>query len=328
MTPRPGEWPVHVLPLNTLAPDPATDFALAPVPEALAESIRELGVTTPLIAAPSGDGHRVLCGHRRLSVLRAINAAAAPVRLADPAPDTAGKLLLQLRDNRGHRVFSDIETGRALLRLTTAGLGERALIGTALPLLGHEPAKKRLDDFLGARDFSSALQNTLHALNVPLRVYSILYRWDDADRAAGQHMLQTLKPGVNKCRDLLELIDETASRDALAPADLLGRVPIGEALRNEGASAGDRYQAVHRILFQWRYPNLARLRSDVRRALEQMKLDPCIRLRVPENFESDELKVEFPFQSREEFARRVEQLFRLTDATALDDLLNIFREMK
>lgn len=328
MTLRPGDWPVHVLPLDRLTPDPATDFALSPVPASLTDSIRDLGLTTPLLAMPEGAGYRVLCGHRRLSVLRQRAAATAPVRLAEPPPDAPGKLLLQLRDNRGHRTLSDIETGRALMRLAGAGLPEPELIDTALPLLGHEPAKKRLHDFCAAQDFPQALQQTLHDLKVPLRVYSILFRWDDPARAAGQQLLQTLQPGVNKCRDLLELVDETARRDRVSPAELLGGDALQDALGRDGLSGGERYQAVHALLFQSRYPNLSHLRGEVRRALERMKLDQRIKLRVPENFESDELKVEFPFQSREEFAQRVEQLFRLTDSTDLDALLQMFRDMK
>ena len=49
---------------------------------------------------------------------------------------------------------------------------------------------------------------------------------------------------------------------------------------------------------------------------------------TPGNFESDQFKIELNFSSREELTAQVEQLFRITDAEALDELIRIFKELK
>ena len=78
----------------------------------------------------------------------------------------------------------------------------------------------------------------------------------------------------------------------------------------------------------WRYPVLTDLQKQVYRAIDQLKLDGRIKLRTPENFESDQFKIELNFSSREELTAQVEQLFRATDSEAIDELIRIFKELR
>ncbi|MFQ5482271.1 MAG: ParB/RepB/Spo0J family partition protein, partial [Nitrospinaceae bacterium] len=285
MDPNPGNIPVQTIPVSRLDPDPVTGFALAPTPPALERSIRGLGVLTPLLAAPAEGGRRrVIAGHRRLEIARRLPAAAVPVRLLAVEPEAAVKLQWQLQDNSTHRTYSDMEIGRALIRLAAAGMPETRLISHVLPLLGQEPAKKRLDDFLGAWDFSPRLQQVVHEVRLPVRVYSLFFRWGEPDREAAGALLETLRPGVNKCRDLLEMVEETAQRDGVTPAALFDRPEIRTRLEDASQPPGERFQAIQKIIFEWRYPHLFHLRAEARGIISRLRLDPGIRLRVPENF--------------------------------------------
>ncbi len=325
MQPAPADWPHEYIPVDQLRPDPVTDFALSSAPDKLTESIRQLGILTPLLACRQNDTVSVICGQRRLVIAKETGIATVPVRLAGSSLSPAEKLLLQFQDNRTHRTLSDIETGRALIRLSATDLAESDIITSALPLLDQQPSKKRLHDFLNARDFSKDLQCLLHNLGIPLRTYAMLYPWKDADRDAIRDLLQTVQPGANKCRDLFELIGETADRDSVSPASLLNDPAIQNALEDASLNAGERYQTIHQHLFEQRYPTLSDLRIEVRRALNQMGLDGKVRIRIPEHFESGELKAEFTFQTCEEFTEKVERLFRASDSEALSDLLKIIR---
>ncbi len=320
---KPAEWPLQSIPIEQLQPDPATDFALSPAPEKLAQSIRQLGLLTPLIACRQEETVSVICGHRRLAVAKDFGSATLVVRLAPAPPSPAEKLLLQLQDNHVHRNLSDIETGRALIRLSATDLDENKMIENVLPLLDQQTSKKRLHDFLKAREFSKYLQQTLHNLMVPLRTYAMLYPWSDNDLTAMQHLLTIMQPGANKCRDLFELIGETADRDGTTPASVISNPVIQDLLKDESLNAGDRYQTLHQHLFQKRYPTLSDLRIEVRRALNKMDLGDKVKIRVPEHFESGELKVEFTFKTHAEFIEKAECLFRASDSEALTDLLKI-----
>ncbi len=117
-------------------------------------------------------------------------------------------------------------------------------------------------------------------------------------------------------------------KENTSPHEILNRKEIQTPLKNADLPVNEQYDVVHKQLRLWRYPVLTDLQKRVYRAIDRLKLDGRIKLRTPENFESDQFKIELNFSSREELTAQVEQLFRVTDAEALDELIRIFKELK
>jgi len=304
--------------------DRLADFSLSPAPEALFASIAEIGLLHPLVLAKKDDGLRVVAGHRRVDILTRLNVSEAPARVLHPSPGDATLVALNLIENSGHRSFSDVEKGRILFRLKGAGASERELIEKYMPFLGLERSKKYCEDFLATGGLADELQSLLHELNLPLRVFSVLFRWDEAGRAAAIPLLKTLKPGVNKARELLMLADECAE----GPAGLLSRSEILSSLNNPDLSPAERYETIHSQLIAWRYPDLTGLRRKVAQALDRLNLDPRTRIRFQDTFESDELKVEMKFRDRESLDRQVKKLDLASRSPAIEDLIRIFKSLE
>jgi hypothetical protein len=269
-----------------------------------------------------------VCGHRRVECVRLLGFVSVPAFVLAEAPAPAALLKRNLIENRAHRTYSDIEKGGIVHKLVEAGIPEAEIIKDYLPLLDLERSKKLFVDLQKCASFSQSLKTLLHSLNLPLRVFSILFRWDEDSRAAAESLFGTLRPGVNKCRELLELTDETAVKENTSPQAILSRQEIQTPLNNADLPINQKYDAIHQQLRLWRYPVLTDLQKQVYRAIDQLKLDGRIKLRTPENFESNQFKIELNFSSREELTAQVEQLFRATDAEALDELIRIFRDMK
>ena len=319
---------IHDIPTEEIREDTLTRFSMDPPPDALLQSINALGITHPVLLAPASKGYQIVCGHRRVECVRLLGFVSIPAFVLAEAPAPAALLKRNLIENRAHRTYSDIEKGGIVLKLAEAGILEAEIIQDYLHLLGLERSKKLFVDLQRCATFSKSLSTLLHSLNVPLRVFSILFRWDADSRAAAESLLDTLRPGVNKCRELLELTDETAVKDNTSPQEILNRKEIQTPLNNADLPINQKYDAIHQQLRLWRYPVLTDLQKQVYRAIDQLKLDGRIKLRTPENFESNQFKIELNFSSREELTAQVEQLFRATDAEALDELIRIFRDMK
>ena len=319
---------IHDIPTEEIREDTLTRFSMDPPPDALLQSINALGITHPVLLAPASKGYQIVCGHRRVECVRLLGFVSVPAFVLAEAPAPAALLKRNLIENRAHRTYSDIEKGGIVLKLAEAGIPEAEIIQDYLHLLGLERSKKLFVDLQRCATFSKSLSTLLHSLNVPLRVFSILFRWDADSRAAAESLLGTLRPGVNKCRELLELTDETAVKENTSPQAILSRQEIQSPLNNADLPINQKYDAIHQQLRLWRYPVLTDLQKQVYRAIDQLKLDGRIKLRTPENFESNQFKVELNFSSREELTAQVEQLFRATDAEALDELIRIFRDMK
>jgi ParB/RepB/Spo0J family partition protein len=305
-----------------------TQFAMDPPPDTLVQSIKELGVTHPVLLAPANKGYQIVCGHRRVECARLLKLETVPALVLEGSPAPAEMLKRNLLENRAQRTYSDIEKGDIVHKLKEAGIPEAEIIKEYLPPLNLERSKKLLVDLNRCATFPESLKILLHELNLPLRVFSILFRWNANDQALAETLLSTLRPGVNKCRELLELTDEIAVKDNTSPHEILNRKEIQTPLNNADLPINERYDAIQKQLRLWRYPVLTDLQKQVYRAIDQLKLDGRIKLRTPENFESDQFKIELNFSSRDELTKQVEQLFRVTDSEALDELIRIFKELK
>ena len=314
--------------IEEISEDTLTRFSMDPPPDALLQSINALGITHPVLLAPADKGYHIVCGHRRVECVRLLGFVSVPAFVLAETPAPAALLKRNLIENRAHRTYSDIEKGGIVHKLAQAQVPEAEIIQDYLHLLNLQRSKKLFVDLQQCSTFSKSLSTLLHSLNVPLRVFSILFRWDDDSRAAAETLLGTLRPGVNKCRELLELTDETAVKDGVPPHAILNRSEIQTPLNHADLPVNEKYNAIHKALRLWRYPVLTDLQKQVYRAVDQLKLDGRIKLRTPENFESDQFKIELNFSSREELTAQVEQLFRATDSEAIDELIRIFKELR
>jgi len=319
---------IRSIPLADIGKNDLTQFSLELRPVLLEPSIRELGISHPVLLAPKSKQYQIVCGHRRVACARQLKLETVPALVLEESPTAAEMLKRNLLENQNQRFYSAIEKGSIVHKLREAGIPEAEIIKDYLPLLDLERSKKLFADLNQCTLFSKKLKILLHELDLPLRVISILFRWDEASRADAETLLGTLRPGVNKCRELLELTDETAVKDNTTPHEILNRPEIQSPLKNPELSVGEKYNAIHQQLRLWRYPVLTDLQKQVYRAIDQLKLEGRIKLRIPENFESDQFKIELNFSSRDELIKQVEQLFRVTDSDALDELIRIFKEMK
>jgi ParB-like chromosome segregation protein Spo0J len=316
---------VQRIPIEAIEAERLTEFGLDPAPLELEASIRAIGITHPLALGRHGPAYRIACGHRRHRAALALGHRSVPAYVVEALTD-ADRLMLNLQENRAHRHYTDIEKGRILSKLHDAGIKESELVTLVLPLLGEEKNRKRAVDLLNVRVFEDSFQRLLHALNIPLRVFAVMGKWEDADRAAAERLFADLRPGRNKLRDLLEMVDEIAVRDATVPRTVLEEKKIRTALDDPNRPLNERYDAVHKHLHALRNPYLSDLQSRVRKAAERLNLDPRTKLRLPDNFEQDLVKIELRFSTQEELTRQVEKLFGACDADALAELMRIIKE--
>jgi len=319
---------IQEIPLADIGEERLTQFSIDPPAETLVQSVKELGITHPVLLARHGKQYQIVCGHYRVECARLLELEIVPALVLESAPTSAEMLKRNLLENRAQKTYSDIEKGGIVHKLVEAGVPEAEIIKDYLPLLNLERSKKLCVDLNQCATFTPSLNSLLHSLHLPLRVFSILFRWDEDGRATAETLLDAMRPGVNKCRELLRLTSETAVKDGVPPQALLNREAIQKPLNDTDLSTPEKFDAIHKQLRLWRYPVLTDLQKQVYRAIDQMKLDGRIKLRTPENFESDQFKIELQFKTRQELVTQVEQLFRVTDSEALDELIRIFNNLK
>lgn len=304
--------------------DRLTDFSLDGCPEKLMDSIKMIGIRHPISVCPSGDRYSIISGHKRFQAAPRSGITQIPAFIISEMDDAA-RLTINLNENFGHRHYSDIEKGNILNKLGQAGINDETIIREYMPLLELERSKKIFLDLSGIESLSPRMQILLHRAGVPAKTFQTFYKWESHTEA--ENLFSVLKPGVNKWRDLLELVDEVATRENTTPGKVLSRDDIQKILTTAELQAPKKYDEIHKLLHDLRYPVLSDMRKQVARALDAMELDDKTKLRFQDTFESNELKLELKFQSEKELSRQVEKIFKALQTGSVEKLIRIFKNI-
>lgn len=129
----------------------------------LAQSIRSLGLISPLVVRPEGDRFRVIAGHRRYLALRMIQSVYVPCIVAAGAGETDN--LIQLDENTKREQLSFWDEALHLERLqkqTSSSVRDLAL------LVNHSDSwvQSRLDLLLYPPDIAEAVKGKKISLAV------------------------------------------------------------------------------------------------------------------------------------------------------------------
>jgi ParB/RepB/Spo0J family partition protein len=300
-----------------------TDFSMDGCPEKLTDSVKVIGIRHPISVCPSGDIYSIVSGHKRFQAAPRAGLTQIPAFIV-PELDDVSRLVINLNENFGQRHYSDIEKGNILNKLCNAGVSEETIISEYMPLLELECSKKIFLDLSSVKSLSPKMKTLLHRAEVPVRTFASFYKWDCLN--AAENLFSTLKPGVNKWRDLLELVNEVATRESASQDEILSRDDIQRALTASDLS--QKYEEVYKILYNLRYPVLSDMRMKVARAIGEIEMDDNTKIRFQNTFESNELKLELKFQSEKQLSLQIEKIFKALQSGAVEKLIRIFNNIR
>lgn len=299
-----------------------TNFSLDVCPEKLLDSVKEVGVRHPISICSEIKPYIIISGHKRVQA--AIKAGLTHIP-AFFVPTMKEALALNLKENFALRQHSDIEKGCILNKLIIEGIQEDIIIDQYMPLIELERSKKIFQDLLSVDKISAGLQKLLHQFKVPAKVFQTFYLWNSEDQEAAEKFFSKTRPGVNKWRDLLELIEEISRRDNIFPKEILSSPATLEILADNGLTPPQKYDRVYQALQQKRYPVLSDLKKQIARSLDEMKLDSKTRFKYQEAFESDEMQLQLKFRDERELSQQVEKIFHALQSGSIEKLIKIIQ---
>jgi len=276
----------------------------------------------------SADRWKVICGHRRANLCKTLGLADIPARVTDSDLDEETMLALNLTENRSHRSYSDVEKGRIIDKLLCAGVSGENIIKKYMPIMGLERSKKLYQEYSRVQCLETGLQYLLHELSVPLRIFSPLLRWSRADKNSAETLFSNVRPGINKWRELLELVEEIARIENLSPGNIFRREEIQSLLARSDLQAHEKFNQIMKSLKLWRYPVFTGLGIKIARAQDQLSLGPRTKIRIQESLETEEIKIEIRGRDQKSLVDEVEKLVTATRSPAMEELLRILRELK
>lgn len=275
--------------------------------ESLRRSISLCGIVSPLVLEEIGPGgFRIVDGFRRLRVACDLGYSEVPGLAAEGGP--ADQFLLALTLNSTQRILSELETAELVVRLKQDFEFSSERITTEIsPLVGSALQGETLSRLCRLGSLPAALKAGTRG-RLTLNAALSLSTWPEEDWALFLQIVDELKIGPNKQRELVELLGELSRREDAGVATIWEQSGAGRIAASESLSPADRFRGAKAALFRLRFPTLSSHEARFQELKSLMKLPQGIDVRVPPFFEGDRLEITLRPVSGEELRRALEKI--------------------
>jgi hypothetical protein len=288
---------------------------------ALADSIARVGLISPLVLWPWQEKLHLLCGRRRRLALRSLGKKEFPALIIRQPLPPLEALRLAVEDNL-HRGFNDAEKALAVQHMIR--LAPRDRVRTELlPLLNIPPTEDFFLRYLAMVDLGNKGLDLLAEGLLDPQTGLAISEMSAPDREAMLDLFAVLKPGVNKRRQLIELMQDISRRESVSPAVILQDPEIIENINAPNLNPPQKEHKTRDCLTRRRYPELTAMRERQKSLLKKLGLGRNMRLKTPPGFEGLEFQMEIAFSDSEELAEALRELEQLVRDPALAELIEL-----
>jgi hypothetical protein len=184
-----------------------------------------------------------------------------------------------------------------------------------------EPNEKILDTYLSLVRMENEVKSYILKEEVSRSNIRRLALFTSEDRMALIQFFSYLRLGENRLRETLTLFKEISQRDRCKVREIVDRHEIESLVSNKEFTPSQREERMKKILLDCRYPRMRRMEEMFEEKKKELGLPSDISLRPPPFFEGKGLKVEFHFETIEEYQRILSALSLLLEKEAFKQMI-------
>ena len=296
--------PIQNIPLQQIdLSDDTFSVNYLPDVQKLRSSIEEMGLIQPVLLKKKSNGYEIVCGFRRISVMKELGKSEIESKVFEEEErDESQFFSLSLHENLTTRGFNAVEKAIALDKLVHRfQIDFAAVIKTFLPFFSLEPNEKILNTYLSLARMEDEIKTYVLKEEVSrtnIRRLSIL---TSDDRMAVLSLISPLKLGENRLREVLTLLEEISKRNQCKEKDVVQRSEIQAVLSQKELTPSQKTERIKKVFTDLRYPKLNQLEKAFEKKRKDLNLPSNISLHHPPFFEGKRLKIEFQFETKEEY---------------------------
>lgn len=289
----------------------------------LRSSIQELRLIQPVLLRKKQDEYQIICGFRRISVSLELGIPEIEARVfEDKGTDDLRLFSISLHENLTTRGFNTVEKAIALEKLIHRfQIDPILVVKTFLPLLSLEPNEKILNTYLSLAQMEDELKRYILKEEVSrfnIRIFSAFTR---EDRMAILSLISPLKLSENRLREILTLLEEISRRNQCRARDIVRQPEIQAILCQGELTPSQKTERVKKVLMTLRYPKMHQLEEAFEKKKKNLNLPSNISLHHQPFFEGKGLKVEFQFETMEEYRTILSHLSNFADKEEFQEIL-------
>ena len=197
------------------------------------------------------------------------------------------------------------------------------VINSFLPNLGLQPNEKILNTYLSLNRMEDEMKE--YVLREEVSRFNIrkLSAFSPDDRKAFLSLAFPLKLGENRLREILTLLEEISRRNRWRVSDICSRPEIQAVLSQEELTPSQKTDRIKKVLTNFRYPKLHHLEESFENKKKILNLPSKILLQHYPFFEGKGIKIDFQFETMEEYRSLLEYLSGLVDKKEFEEMLDI-----
>ena len=289
----------------------------------LRSSIEEIGLIQPVLLRKRSGGHQIICGFRRISVMKELGKSEVESRVFEEKEmDEFQVFSIHLHENLTTRGFNSVEKAIALDKLIRRfHIDPAAVIKTFLPFFSLEPNEKILNTYLSLAQMEDEIKTYVLKEEVSRSNIRRLSTLTPDDRMAILSLISPLKLGENRLREVLTLLEEISRRNQCKEKDIVQRSEIQAILSQKELTPSQKTERMKKVLTDLRYPKLNQLEKTFEKKRKDLNLPSNISLHHPPFFEGKGLKIEFQFGTVEDYRSILSSLSNLSDKEGFRELV-------
>ena len=289
----------------------------------LRSSIEEVGLIQPVFLRKRLGGYQIICGFRRISVMKELGKSEIESRVFEEKEMNEFQLFsLSLHENLTTRGFNTIEKAIALDKLIHRFQIDHAIvIKTFLPSFSLEPNEKILNTYLSLAQMENEIKRYVLKEEVSRSNIRRLATLNPDDRMVILSLISQLKLGENRLREILTLLKEISRRNQCAEKDIVQRPDIQAILSQKELTPSHKTERVKKVLMGLRYPKMYQMEEKFEQKKKDLNLPSNLSLHHQPFFEGRGLKVEFQFETMEEYKSILTLLSSLADKKEFEEMV-------
>jgi hypothetical protein len=227
-----------------------------------------------------------------------------------------------MHENLTTRGFNAVEKAIALDKLIRLfQIDPAAVIKIFLPFFSIEPNEKILNTYLSLARMEDEIKTYVMKEEVSRSNIRRLSTLTSDNRMAILSLISPLKLGENRLREVLILLEEISRRNQCKEKDVVQRHEIQEILFQKELTPSQKTERMKKVLTDLRYPKLNQLEKAFEKNRKDLNLPSNISLHHPPFFEGKRLKIEFQFETTEEYRKILESLWSLADKKEFEEII-------
>src|SRR3989339_120087 len=289
----------------------------------LYNSIKEIGLISPVLLRGEGSPYQVIDGLQRILACQKARVPSIEALIyPEDSLDELGGFHLAIHLNIHNRSLNPIEKAIILYKLLNQfQIDPEKIIQHYMPLLELPPARKVFKNFLLLNSMEEELKLAIAKGEFAVELDWEISKFSPSERQVLFRLGRDLKLGINKMREIIRYLEEISLRDGTPLVSLLTAEEVQRVLAQERMTIPQKGEKLRQIVKEKRYPQLSKLEKTFSEGLKKLRLPPDLKLTPPPFFEGDKLTLKAQFNSPEALKDLALTLLEAAEKETLQRLL-------